>query len=67
MIADDDHEDQEEVSDISWRSLILAADREGIADRLDCNIFHVVVVALIGFLRLVAIQDVKDTVDDEIT
>ena len=68
MIANDDYEDQEEITDVSWRSLILAADRERTVDKLDCNIFYVVTVGLMGFpcWNLIEVQGIEDTVEDEI-
>ncbi len=68
MVADDDCKHQEEITDISRRSLIVAADWERTADKLDRNIFYVVVVRLIGFQgrSLVETEAVEDTEEDEI-
>lgn len=67
MVDDDDCKHQWEITDISWRSLIVAADKERTADRLHPNIFYVVVARLIGFQgrTLVEIQTIEDTEQDE--
>lgn len=46
MVDDDDCKDQKEITDISWRSLIVSADKERTADRLDPNISYVVVTKI---------------------
>lgn len=68
MIADDNCKHQEEITDISWRSRIVAADRERTADRLDRNIFQVVVVRLREFQGggFSEIQGIEDAEEDEI-
>ena len=68
VVVDDDYEDHEEITDTSWRSLILAADRKRTVDRFDCNIFYVVAVRLIGFPCRTPIytQDIEDDEEDEI-
>lgn len=68
MVDDDDCKDQKEITEISWRSLIVSADKERTADRLDPNISYVVVTRLIGFQgrTLFEIQTIEDTEEDEI-
>ena len=65
MVVDGDNEDQEGITDISCRSLVLAAGREQTFYRLDCNIFYVVVVGLPG-LTIVDIQGIETNEQCEI-
>ena len=44
MVAANDCKHQKEITDISWRSLIVAADKERTGDTVNRNIFYVVVV-----------------------
>lgn len=48
MIPEDDSENQEEITDVPWRSLILFANRECTANGLDGNIYYVVLMWLLG-------------------
>ena len=66
MVADNDCEHQEEITDISWCSLIVVANEERAADRVNRNIFYIVAYRLIVFWDQVYIHAVEDTEEDEI-
>ena len=68
MVSEDDCKHQKKITDISWHSLIVAADKERTANRLDRNIFYIIEARLIAFKgrNRFDIQAIEDTKEDEI-
>ena len=66
MVADNDCKHQEQITDISWRSFVVAANEERAADRIDRNVFYIVAYRLIMVWGQTYIHVVEDTKEDEI-
>lgn len=68
MAADSDSKGQKKITDISGRSLILAAGRKWTGNRINYDIFYVVRVELrdCWFRRVIGINGIQDAIKNEV-